>query len=436
MISIPTDASGVVLVTLDCSRPGDPRTSLGAASITAALHDAGVAVRQVVAAVNTPDFDLARFTRDVVVAVRAAGSNALVGFGAYVWNDAEVRRITATLRHVTTARIVLGGPQISFARPGTLESAYPNVDLFVRGQGERAMVALATGTDPGGIPGVHVAGSADLAARADGALDDLPSPYLAGLLRPGRSVRWETQRGCPFQCSFCQHREPGERGSRHELGAGRLRAELHLFRAAGVERVSVLDPIFHARRDEGLPILDHARRIGLSAELSLQCRFETMSGRFLDALEGLNVCLEFGLQTVHADEAKAIHRPNRIDRVEAVIACLHERRIRFEVSLIYGLPLQTLESFRASVDWCLERGVPAVRAYPLMLLRGTPLEAERERWRLVEDGRVVPVVIGSDRFDEVDHAAMTEIATWLEQTAYVNPRRVPDHFGARLRGAA
>ena len=50
-----------------------------------------------------------------------------------------------------------------------------------------------------------------------------------------------------------------------------------------------------------------------------------------------------------------------------------------QVITIYGLPNQTLGTFEASVEWCLRRGVPRVRAWPLMLLRGTPLEAQRER---------------------------------------------------------
>ena len=57
-----------------------------------------------------------------------------------------------------------------------------------------------------------------------------------------------------------------------------------------------------------------------------------------------------------------------MEKVSNVIASLNERGVPYEVSLIYGLPFQTLESFRASVDWCLSRGMPRVRAWPLMLL--------------------------------------------------------------------
>ena len=157
------------------------------------------------------------------------------------------------------------------------------------------------------------------------------------------------------------------------------------------------------------------RRIGLTAELSLQCRFELTDTAFLDALEGLDVKLEFGLQTIHDDEARAVGRPNRMDKVADVIAHLNGRRMPYEISLIYGLPLQTLDRFRASVAWCPDRGVPRVRAWPLMLLRGTALFVERDRWGYVEsDAGRIPVVVEGHSFSREEHAEMARIAESLE----------------------
>ena len=156
------------------------------------------------------------------------------------------------------------------------------------------------------------------------------------------------------------------------------------------------------------------RRVGLAAELSLQCRFELTQDSFLDAVEGLDARLEFGLQTIHQDEARAVRRPNHMEKVSNVIARLNERGIPYEVSLIYGLPFQTLERFRASVDWCLTRGVPRVRAWPLMLLRGTGIETERDRWGFVESvENAIPVVVESHWFSRDDHAEMAQLAASL-----------------------
>ena len=96
-------------------------------------------------------------------------------------------------------------------------------------------------------------------------------------------------------------------------------------------------------------------------------------------MQGAQTVLEFGLPTVVSREAKAIQRPNCIKRVEEVITRLKELDILFEVSLIFGLPLQTLESFKQSVNFCLDHEVPVVRAWPLMILRGTPMNTDQVR---------------------------------------------------------
>ena len=402
----------VVLVSLDWLRPGDPPFGLGAASIAASLRSCGVDVRIVSDAVNRTGFSADAFFADVMDAVSEAGSGALAGIGAFVWCEPEVQRLLRILS--PKADVVLGGPQISYVNPGGLEPLYPGARYFVRGHGELAMVALATGSAENGLYGLHVAGDADRGSRADFPLDCLPSPHLDGTSPIGDFVRWETQRGCQFACSFCQHRQPGNRLRNMNLETDRLRREMAAFRDAGTSRIAVLDPIFNTDDRRAVGLLDSAKETGIRAHLSLQCRFELVTDAFLDAVEPLDATLEFGLQTVHDDEARAVGRPNHMDSVGRVIAKLNERRMQYEVSLIYGLPFQTVGRFQGSVDWCLERGVPKVRAWPLMLLRGTNIHAEREKWGYVESvGGRIPVVVESRWFSCGDHSRMADIASGL-----------------------
>ncbi|MFT5460242.1 MAG: radical SAM superfamily enzyme YgiQ (UPF0313 family) [Myxococcota bacterium] len=404
--------TAVVLVSLDWMRPNDTRTGLGVASLAATLRAAGVTPVIVDDAVNRPGFDLATFARRLHAAI-ATHEPEWVGLGVYVWNEPEVQ---ALLPELAGHRVVLGGPQISFAPAGTLEIAYPGAAAFVRGHGEAALLDLALGEGCPGRHGLHLRGAPDTGQRADIALDALPSPHLDGTLPPGAEVRWETQRGCPFRCSFCQHREPGGRLRRTDFGEARLHQELTAFAAAGTQRISVLDPIFHAKRGRGAALLEEAKRRGVTARLSLQCRFELLTPAFLDACESLDVELEFGLQTIHDAEGRAVQRRQRMDRVEAAVAALHARGLPFEVSLIYGLPNQTLDSFRRSVDWCLAHRVPRVRAWPLMLLRGTPLYDEREAWGFVESDDRIPIVVASHTFTRAEQAQMARIASALPAT--------------------
>ncbi len=421
---VPAHPRRVILVSLDWTRDKDPRIPLGHASILAALQQAGVQVRGHSFPLNAPDFSEAFVLETILEDARELPPEQVdVGFGAYVWNDGCVKALLRALRQRGfRGRLLLGGPQVSYSGPG-LERLYPEVDAFVRGYGEEAMVALATSAEPRAFPGVHWAGRTDLGLQAQARLDVLPSPFLEGRVdvsQGQRFIRWETQRGCPFRCSFCQHREAGERMRRRALPFERLEREMELFVRSGVEDIAVLDPLFNLG-PHALAVLECFQRLGYRGRLSLQCHFSTLDAEFLDACAGLDVRLEFGLQTIHDAEARAVERVNRMEKVHEGLRELRARRIPFEVSVIFGLPAQTLESFRQTVDFCLRMGVPTLKAFPLMLLRGTGLERERERWGLVENEDVIPCVIRSHTFDEEDWRRMAALSDALRRTEGRHP---------------
>ena len=316
----------------------------------------------------------------------------------------------------------MGGPQISYSGPG-LERMYPGVDAFVRGYGEEALATLASTSQALPIRGVHWAGTEDLARQAEVNLEALPSPWLTGTipLKDQAFIRWETQRGCPFRCAFCQHREPGARLRRRALGLSRIEAEIDLFCASGVRDIAVLDPIFNLA-PHAVAVLERFAERGFAGRLSLQCRAESIHAAFLHVASTLDVCLEFGLQTIHANEGRAIHRGNQIERVDSALAQVRALHIRHEVTLIFGLPLQTLASFEASVAWCLEREVPIIKAFPLLILRGTELERDRDKWSLIDGGGAMPTVMQSSTFDIDDWQAMACLSEALKLTEGHHPR--------------
>lgn len=399
----------LVLLSLDWLRAKDPRVSLGHGSILARLRQVeALEVVPVRWAVNAPGFD----RREVLAGVRdALAGGGDLAVGVYVWNDEVVRWLLAALRRSGFGgRIVLGGPQISYAPPGIAE-VYPEADALVRGYGEQALVEVICG-ERSSIPGVVWRGGPDHGAPARVELEALPSPLLSGLVPVQAFMRWETQRGCPYVCSFCQHREPGARLRQRTLSPGRIAAEIEALVFGGARDIAVLDPIFNANPDAGA-ILHRFSELGYTGRLSLQSRFELLDEEFLEACAALDVRLEFGLQTVQPSEMRAVRRINQLERVERGIEQLHARGIAFEVSLIYGLPTQTLETFRHTVGWCRARGVDRLQAFPLMLLRGTELERSRARWGLVESDDDIPVVVESNSFSRQDWHQMQAIAGGL-----------------------
>jgi radical SAM superfamily enzyme YgiQ (UPF0313 family) len=418
----------VVLVDLYWTRDKDPRVPLGHASLLASLRQVpGVTVHSIVVPVNGADLTATELADRVLAAAVGPAEAVDVAIGAYVWGEGLLRGL---LRHLRRrgfrGRIILGGPQISYAGPG-LELLYPEADAFVRGYGEEALASIACTPGRPPICGVHYAGEEDdplEQARVD--LEAIASPWLTGVfpIEDQRFIRWETQRGCPFRCSFCQHREPGARIRRRQLARSRVVEEIALFCRHGVRDIAVLDPIFNIGSD-ATDILRVFTAAGFRGRLSLQCRAELVMDEFLDAAQRLDTRLEFGLQTIHPAEDAIIERKNDVGKVDHVLADVRRRGIPHDVSLIFGLPEQTLGSFLESVRWCLERRVPVIKAYPLMLLRGTELERSRHRWGLRERGESMPIVVRANSFNEREWAQMNRVSVALAATEGMHPAGLP-----------
>jgi radical SAM superfamily enzyme YgiQ (UPF0313 family) len=350
-----------------------------------------------------------------------------IAFGAYVWGEELLRSVLRLLRAGGFAgRIVLGGPQISYGSQN-LEALYPEADAFVRGYGEDALRRLAASSSKQDIPGVHWAQTKDIQHQATVNLETLKSPWLTGTIPlEGQSfIRWETQRGCTYRCTFCQHREPGERLVRKGLSLPRVEAEIDLFCQSGVREIAVLDPIYNLA-PHAVQVLQRFADHGYTGRLSLQCRAEAVTEAFLDAAQALDVCLEFGIQTIHENEGRAVRRKNKPEKIDWALEQVRNRRIHHEVSLIFGLPLQTLASFEQSIQWCLERQVPVIKAFPLLALRGTQLERDLDHWDLVHTGGSMPMVVQSSTFNQDDWRAMACLSEALKETEEHHPSRLED----------
>lgn len=423
----------IVLVALPWQRDDHQPVPLGHASILARLKaEPALDVQSIVRPVNGDEFSAAMVAAEITEATSGINDQAVdVAIGTYVWNDRAVRDVVHHLRQSGfCGRIILGGPQITHSGTG-LESLYPGVNAFVRGPGEEALCALARLDDPAFVRGAHVAGGTDRLEQADTIVENMPSPWLTEILDPGaaKSAHWETQRGCQFRCSFCQHRRAESHAPISTADPRRIRQEIELLCSARVKRISVLDPVFNRDDAHATAILRQFNERRFAGEISLQCRAELIdleNPTFLDAAERLNVTLEFGLQSIQTEELLAVERRNNLPKIEAVLDEVRRRGIDYEVTLIYGLPTQTVDSFRSSVDWCLQRRIPIIRAFPLLLLRGTKLYQQRSKWRLAVRDGLLPMVTSSSTFDESDWQAMDAIANALAATEGTHPSSVKE----------
>lgn len=407
----------VQILSFDLIRPGEQGPSLAVGSLMAYLKaQKGYGERFEVENVCINLLDIQTESVDIQLQTYVKGTAFkdldTLAISCYVWNEAWTHPLLRMVReHGFTGKIVLGGYQISYGDPQTLEKTYPQADIFISGYAEEAFYQAILLTKP--RTPLHLAKPVDFIR--------LPSPYLTGELPVGpgqQMLRLETKRGCPYRCNFCAHRDLVKQQV-HHFPMNKTCQELSFFQELGVKKINMLDPIFNMG-SEYLSILQFAQELKMITLLSLQTRFELIRGKegnqFLDYASNLNLHLEFGLQTVIESEYRAIQRPNQPKRIREIMQQLNERGISYEVSLIYGLPTQTLDSFRRSIDFVRENGCQNIVAFPLMLLRGTEIYTHKEKWAFKEQkmGEFhIPTVVASNSFSEREWEQMHKIATEL-----------------------
>lgn len=339
-----------------------------------------------------------------------------IALSAYIWNEYLTNNFINYLRKTFGFRgkVILGGYQISYSKNPQIE--YPDCQFFINGYGEKALLDIASQEN-----------TENIFTQSKLDFSTLPSPYLNNEIPISidqKMVRLETKRGCPYRCSFCAHRDlTFNKVHKHSLD--KVFKEIAFFKKMKVKKINIIDPIFNAGK-EYLDIMEEMARINFKPLISLQARFETIKGqkgqKFLDLCEKLNIHLEFGLQTSSPSESEIINRKNDPIEIKRVMSELKNRGINYEISLIYGLPKQTIDSFKQSIDFAYENGCLNLTAYPMMLLKGTELFYQKELFgfREQEIGEFnIPVVVESNTFSEEEWYLMQDIAQKLDKNTRI-----------------
>lgn len=143
----------------------------------------------------------------------------LVGFSLYVWNNRISLQIAARLKAKKPEVIIFcGGPHVPDRAEEFLRNN-PFVDIACHGEGEKVFVSILENAPDGNldkVPSISYLTKAGVFMQTQraGRIKDLaavPSPFLEGTFGPliqaypdeNWIAVWETNRGCPFSCTFC-----------------------------------------------------------------------------------------------------------------------------------------------------------------------------------------------------------------------------------------
>jgi len=382
------------------------------------------------------------FLRDPVERVAARmEAPFLVGFSCYSWNTQyNIALARAVKKRFPDCHILFGGHNVPPG--GVLLEENPCIDFLIHGEGElgfRALLIelLKATPDFAAVPGLSYGNSTNPEAALQ-SVTDIPSPYLTGVFDPivaahpdiCFSTVWETNRGCPNHCAFCDW---GQHKARlRQFPMERLLAEIEWISAHKVGFIYNADANFGILpRDEDLTdaLAQAYARAGYPYMFDCNTT-KTINERLYRIIEKLHLSgldrggPNFAVQSLSPEVLRNIGRQNLDD--ETIALWIRRCRLagyRTHTDLILGLPGETLQSFCAGVEKLFALGQHAgIRYFPCNLLpnalMATP--AFREKYKIRTTRRIYKQTMEDtpegqiDEFvDTIDETAAMPHGDWL-----------------------
>ena len=123
--------------------------------------------------------------------------------------------------------------------------------------------------------------------------------------------------------------------------------------------------------------------IAADAEITMEGNPEDVTGEAVQAWRELGVNrISLGVQSFHDEELQAIGRVHDRERAIEAVRTVVASGVRASLDLILGLPRQSAESYRASLDTAVSLGAGHLSLYMLDLEERTPLQVQAARGRV------------------------------------------------------
>jgi radical SAM superfamily enzyme YgiQ (UPF0313 family) len=312
---------------------------------------------------------------DINSTVREAQNPFIIGFSTYVWNFEYNKALAKAFKDTFPGCIIVfGGHHVP--PDGDLLREYSYIDILVHGEGEEPFTQILLSFLGKGV----LEDIPNISFRKDGSFVntpikeyfgcDYPSPYLEGYFDTyfdeysdlKFELMFETNRGCAYNCSYCDWGSLGKKIRRFPLE--RIYGEFEWACRHKIEFFGCADANFGIlARDE--EIID--KLIEMKEKTGYPKKFQTSyaknnSDRIFNIGKKLNdnnmnkgVTLAF--QTISPYASKNVNRTNvSIQHYTTLMSLYNAANIPTYTELILGLPGETYESFADGMNELIKAG--------------------------------------------------------------------------------
>jgi radical SAM superfamily enzyme YgiQ (UPF0313 family) len=325
--------------------------------------------------------------------VNSLDNPAVFGFSSYVWNaNYNLQLAKAVKTRYPDCIIVFGGPGVPDA-DADFFTTHPWVDYLIHTEGEQSFANLLETLLKGPCKS-HVS----IPSNRTKSLNTIPSPYLSGVfdsvLAEAKDQKviinalLETNRGCPFKCTFCDW--GGLTFSKiHCFDLDRIKQEITWLGKNKIEMLSLADANFGIFPDRDLKIAQWA--IKTKQEYGFPKYFDTSWTKNTkpETIETAKLLMQAGmlrkfvmsLQTLDLQTLSNIKRRN-IDGSK-FSQLIEDRSVSVSTELIVGLPGETLTSYKQGVCRLIDDNIKII-TNPLTLLPNSEMSTPtyRSQWSI------------------------------------------------------
>lgn len=352
------------------------------------------------------DMPVFKYPEELLEALENYPNPRLLGFSSYIWNFSLSYEIAAAVKRASPQTvIVFGGPNYPTVADEQEEflKSHPIIDFYIPKEGEKAFASLldslylssflVSKVAEQHLSSIHCIHnnkfirSEDIERLQD--LSQIPSPYLTGKLDKyfdgSLMPILQTNRGCPFQCTFCvegsNYYNKINKSSRQKVSEeiqfiGRKMAEVK--KAGGRNDLFIADSNFGMYLDdiETCKDLAETRRLYNWPEYVHVATGKNKKERVLKAASIIEGALRLSgsVQSLSEKVLENIKRKNiSADGLMDLALSASEVNANSYSEVILGLPGETKQSHFYTVQRITEAGFNNIYLFQLMLLPGSEL---------------------------------------------------------------
>ena len=288
----------------------------------------------------------------------------------YVWNWEVTKQLAKKVKATNpNCLIIFGGPQV----PNRTENFFeenPFVDIIVHGEGEIVLENILTAyikdKDFSKINGIETKGYRTPPNPRIKDVSILPSPYLTNLIlnlvEQKTDIKyiaaWETNRGCPYPCTFCDWGSLTN-SKVTNWSEEQLLKEIDWFAQNHITYIDCCDANFGIFQERDYRIASKLKEVALktgypekfraawakfASEKIIPIAKQLQEGKVLKAVS-------LALQSLDKETLEIVKRANiKFDNFSELTETFRKNKIPTYTELIMGLPGETLESWKKGLE--------------------------------------------------------------------------------------